>query len=255
MIQQKIYRAIKKGLNEALANLSVDDFDDVEFNYEGEKTEDIETHSGTDEYNLWKLIKNDFVDLGLPSGTLWAKCNLGANTPEEAGNYYAWGEIEPKQDYSWHTYKYGKASDELTKYTVDGFGKQQYSDDIDTLLPEDDAASVINSHMHIPTFDQIFELEDLPSEWIISNGICGRRFTGKNGNSIFIPARGYMDQKSLEGNHIPPSGCIWSNQRNNNTSHPRPYFSYYFGITNKGCGVSNDWRREGMNIRPVIDRK
>ena len=57
------------------------------------------------------------VDLGLPSGTIWAACNLGASSPEEYGNYYAWGETELKDYYSWDTYKFGK-EDNLTKYKI-----------------------------------------------------------------------------------------------------------------------------------------
>ena len=59
---------------------------------------------------------HEYVDLGLPSGTKWATCNVGATKPEEYGNYYAWGETEPKDYYDWSTYKYGSDYDELTKY-------------------------------------------------------------------------------------------------------------------------------------------
>ncbi|MBR6376052.1 MAG: hypothetical protein IKR91_07460, partial [Alloprevotella sp.] len=83
------------------------------------------------------------VDLGLPSGTLWADRNVGADKPEAYGSYFAWGETVPKSDYSWSTYKYGTADSELTKYCSESsYGKDGYTDKFIELELQDDAASV-----------------------------------------------------------------------------------------------------------------
>lgn len=71
------------------------------------------------------LDGHEWVDLGLPSGTLWATCNVGANSPEEYGDYFAWGETTPKSSYDWSTCKYGTDSHQLTKYCNDSdYGKK-----------------------------------------------------------------------------------------------------------------------------------
>ena len=123
--------------------------------------------------------KEDYVeqvDLGLPSGTIWAACNLGASSPEECGDYYAWGETEPKDKYSWNTYKFGTENN-LTKYN---------KEDKKTILdPEDDAAHVaLGGKWHIPTREQIQELLDnTTNEERELNGMKDRMITSKtNGN-------------------------------------------------------------------------
>ncbi len=96
----------------------------------------------------------DVVDLGLPSGVKWATCNLGAKNPWEYGKYYAWGETQTKDDYSWETYKYCKGSLEtLTKYCYDaGYGNESFTDNLTTLEAADDAATaVFGSYYSTPT--------------------------------------------------------------------------------------------------------
>ena len=87
---------------------------------------------------------HEYVDLGLPSGTLWATCNVGADTPESYGDYFAWGETEPKTTYDWSTYKYCVGEyDRLTKYCSDTtYGYNGFTDDLYVLQPSDDAATV-----------------------------------------------------------------------------------------------------------------
>ena len=94
--------------------------------------------------NSGTLNGHDFVDLGLPSGTLWATCNVGAEVPEGYGDYFAWGETEPKTVYDWTTYKYCNGdSDQLTKYCQEAiYGYDGYTDDLYDLQPSDDAATV-----------------------------------------------------------------------------------------------------------------
>jgi len=92
---------------------------------------------------------HEYVDLGLPSGTLWATCNVGATTPEGYGDYFAWGETTPKETYNWMTYKWGSGNEsdgwlyrELTKYCSDStYGLYGFHDNLTELLPEDDAAT------------------------------------------------------------------------------------------------------------------
>ena len=84
---------------------------------------------------------HEYVDLGLPSGTLWATCNVGANSPEEYGNHFAWGETTPKEFYSWGTYKWcNGTANSLTKYCYDS--KWGTVDNNIELVHEDDAAHV-----------------------------------------------------------------------------------------------------------------
>ena len=131
-----------------------------------------------------------YVDLGLPSGLLWATCNVGADTPEDYGYYFAWGETQPKSDYSWSTYQYGDGST-FTKYTG--------SDGLTTLLPEDDAATANwGSGWRMPTQAEWQELLNYTTHiWTTQNGVTGRLFTATNGNSLFLPAAGYRGGTSL----------------------------------------------------------
>ena len=99
---------------------------------------------------------HEYVDLGLPSGTKWATCNVGASKPQDYGNYYAWGETSTKETYKWSTYKYGTYDDDgdyskLTKYNT--------SDSKTTLDLSDDAAHVNwGGKWRMPTFEQLSEL-------------------------------------------------------------------------------------------------
>ena len=135
--------------------------------------------------------EHEYVDLGLPSGTLWATCNVGADTPEDYGDYFAWGETEPKEVYSWETYKWcNGTSNTLTKYCTDSsFGTVDSKTELD---PEDDAAYVNwGSLWRMPTLDQQKELIDNCTwTWTTQNGVNGQQVTGPNGNTMFLPAAG-----------------------------------------------------------------
>ena len=98
-----------------------------------------------------------WVDLGLPSGTRWATCNIGAEKPQDYGNYYAWGEVIQKSFYSWSTYKYGSDYDQLTKYC----NKSEYGvNDNKTVLELEDDAAYMNwgGKWRMPTDEQQTEL-------------------------------------------------------------------------------------------------
>ena len=136
------------------------------------------------------------IDLGLPSGLKWASCNVGAEKPEDYGNYYAWGEVVPKEEYEWSTYKYGIGEQQLTKYCNDAsYGDSGYKDEKTILDAEDDAAYVNwGNGWRMPTDAEWTELRS-NCVWATenNNGVVGFRVTSKtNGNSIFLPAAGYQ---------------------------------------------------------------
>ena len=145
----------------------------------------------------------EWVDLGLPSGLLWAKCNLGATTPEGYGNYYAWGETITKETYNWSTYRYANCSDynQLTKYCNNSnYGYNGFTDNLTTLQPSDDAATqVLGGGARIPTKAEWQELLDNTTvDWTtVNNNVKGRKFTAANGSSLFLPASGYRDGTEL----------------------------------------------------------
>ena len=157
----------------------------------------------------------DAIDLGLPSGLKWASFNLGASKPEEYGDYFAWGELDPyysSQDpltwkkgkeagYYWASYKWCMGSiDTMIKYCSNSiYGYNGFTDNKTVLDPEDDAASVnLGNKWRMPTDAEWTELMDQCSwTWTTISGVNGRKVTGPNGNSIFLPAAGYWDRTSL----------------------------------------------------------
>ena len=191
---------------------------------------------------------HEYVDLGLPSGLKWATCNVGANAPEDYGYYFAWGEVEPKTTYGWSTYKYGTNYDQLTKYcSKSNFGKDGFTDTKTVLDPEDDAAHVNwGGAWRMPTYDEFSELKkNCTWDWTTQNGVNGYKVTGPNGNSIFLPAAGYMYGGSLDG--AGSYGYYWSSSLY--TDYPSYAYSVYFR------SVYVDWdngnRYYGRSVRPV----
>lgn len=150
-----------------------------------------------------KLNGHEYVDLGLPSGTKWATCNVGASKPEGYGNYYAYGETTPKDSYTWKTYIYCKGSkNSLIKYCYDAnYGNNKFTDNLTTLQISDDAATANwGDGWRMPTDKEMQELIDnCNTTWTTRNGITGMLFTSKtNGKSIFLPAAGYRNDKELK---------------------------------------------------------
>ena len=196
--------------------------------------------------------EHEWVDLGLPSGTLWATCNVGANSPEEYGDYYAWGETEPKSDYSWSTYKYCKGTkDTMTKYCNNsGYGTV---DNKTELEPSDDAATVnwgadwqMPSHEH---FNELINSSYTTITWTSLNGKYGRKITSKsNGNSIFLPATGYRVGTKLSG--AGGDGCYWSR-----SLYTSSYSAYYLYFYSSYIGTGNGYRFHGQSVRPVRVKK
>ncbi len=202
-------------------------------------------------YAQWALCNlingHAWVDLGLRSGTLWATCNVGANKSDEYGDYFAWGETIPKDTYSWSTYKYCNGSyNTLTKYCNNcEFGNDGFTDALTTLETSDDAATANwGACWRMPTIEEMNELYNgCTHEWTTQNGVSGEKFTGPNGNSIFLPAAGSRCEGNLcfEGS----SGQYCSS-------------SFYTGYPsnawnlNSGLGKYHDSRCMGLSVRPVL---
>ena len=153
----------------------------------------------------------DWVDLGLPSGTIWATRNVGASAPEDYGDYFAWGETEPKDIYKWSTYKWGGYDSNgniyLTKYnTVSSYGIVDNKIELDA---SDDAACAYYPGGCMPSLEQIYELVNSCSwQWTQCNGVNGQLVTGPNGNTMFLPAAGCRWYDSLDGAGL--YGNYWS---------------------------------------------
>jgi len=190
-----------------------------------------------------------WVDLGLPSGTLWATCNVGASSPEDYGDYFAWGETAPKDYYNWSTYKWCNGSyTTLTKYcTRSDYGYNGFVDNKTELDPEDDAATVNwGPSWRMPTTEQQRELcEKCSSVWTTQNGVNGRLFTGPNGNTLFLPAAGGRWHESLD--NAGSSGYYWSRTLNSNG--PNGAFSLKF--SSGGVHWNIYGRYDGLSVRAV----
>ncbi len=196
-----------------------------------------------------------YVDLGLPSGTLWATCNVGAKNPWDYGDYFAWGETKPKDDYSWSTYKYANGwydKLKLTKYCNNSsYGNDGYTDNLTVLQPEDDAATVnMGSNWRMPTQAELQELYDnCDWEWTsyYNGGVSGYIVKSRNtSNSLFLPAAGYRFGGDLY--RAGSSGYYWSSSlpADGPDIGRRLYFDS--GYVNPG-----NWgtRLYGQSVRPV----
>ena len=208
------------------------------------------------------VTPSEAIDLGLPSGTLWASCNVGASSPEEYGDHFAWGETTPKGEYNWSTYKWMNAGQsswsQINKYTyADGQTSACWysngtfvGDGLTELLPADDAATANwGSGWQMPTIGQYEELinrEYTMTEWTTMNGVNGMKITSKsNGNSIFLPAAGYRYRTSLYD--AGSDGLYWS--RSLYTSYSDYARRLDFG--SGGYNTNDGYRDNGRSVRPV----
>ena len=183
------------------------------------------------------------VDLGL--SVKWASCNVGANKPEEYGDYFAWGEVKPKEDYDWSTYKHCRGSyDSMTKYcTSSSYG---IVDNKTVLDPSDDAATVNwGGSWRMPTRAEQDELrKKCKWTWTSQNGVKGYKVIGRNGNSIFLPAEGYMFEGTL--NKAGSYGGYWSSSLDTS-----PDFAYYVLFDSDLVDRYFSNRYYGLAVRPV----
>ncbi len=195
-----------------------------------------------------RVSKYKAVDLGL--SVKWATCNVGANSPEEYGDYFAWGEVKPKEQYGWSTYKYCKGtSGTMTKYCSNiVLGYKGFTDKKTVLDPEDDAATVNwGGAWRMPTHEEQEELRNnCRWKWTKQNGVKGYKVIGPNGNSIFLPAAGYMEEGTL--NDARSCGNYWSSSLY--TFHPILASDEEFDSDYVGWGLGNS-RNYGQSVRPV----
>ena len=217
---------------------------------EGEAT--ITAKAGEKTATCEVMVKNPVpagaVDLGL--SVYWATCNLGAAKPEDYGDYYAWGETEPKEDYSWSTYKWcNGSSSTLTKYnTRSSYGTV---DNKTVLEPEDDVAHVkLGGKWRMPTDAEWTELRTKCTwTWVTNyngSGINGRLVKATNGNSIFLPAAGYIDTDLYDAGSY---GDYWSSSLN--TGSQEGAWSIYF--SSDYVNRVGRYRYRGQPVRPVSE--
>ncbi len=184
------------------------------------------------------------IDLGLPSGTLWATCNVGANRPEEYGNAFAWGEIEPKLVYGVDNYKYGgRDLSKVTKYNNNH--ENGIVDNITKLNVSDDAACAHWSFgWQMPTLEDVDELiVNCKWYWKTLNDVQGCEVKGYNGNTIFIPIAGCMEgfkEKKDEGYY-------WTNSLVKKC----PFTAWCLNINTNIISRVLGLRIHGLYIRPV----
>ena len=173
----------------------------------------------------------DAVDLGLPSGTLWASMNLEASSPEETGGLFSWGGIVSRTSFLDFNYEFAiSGTDNYSKYVTDAdYGEPDYKSHLD---PEDDAAHVLlGQNWRIPTYDECKELiNECSWTWTTHNGVEGYEVASKtNGNSIFLPLS---------------SGYYTSSAYYSTTS-------YFLAFSSNAYAISGHYRFYGRNIRPV----
>lgn len=201
-----------------------------------------------------QIKEYEYVDLGLPSGLKWAKCNVGAEKETDYGYYFQWGDVEDHGNSAYRCtfYKHcNNTSYALTKYCNDS--SCGTVDNKFTLEPEDDAARAnMGGDWRMPTKDEIQELLDnTDSEWVEDykgSVVNGMKFTSKtNGNSIFIPAAGLCSDNLVDS--IGVYGYVWSSSLDTSRSD----YVWYLYFNSKNCYVSNYCRYGGRTVRGVMD--
>ncbi len=181
---------------------------------------------------------HEYVDLGL--SVKWATCNVGATSPEDYGDYFAWAEVEPKEFYVWSNYKYSIGETQMLKYSP----RIDHSTELDI----DDDVAIVNwgDSWRIPTYEELMELQtNCVWRWINKNGIEGYCIIGKNGNSIFLPAAGYKYEDNLESAGW--EGYYWASSLY--ISYPNSAYALYFD--SDYVSWYKNHRCYGQSIRPV----
>ena len=201
-------------------------------------------------YAQWKLFTPTYVDLGL--SVKWATCNVGATSPEGYGDYFAWGEIAPKDEYSWATYKYCKGSEtSLIKYnTSSDYGMV---DNKTTLEFTDDAARVNwGGKWRMPTTAEQDELRNNCTwTWTTQSGVNGYKVTSNtNGNSIFLPATGYRNGTYV-GN-VGSTGMYWSSSLDSSEPSRAGRLSFDSSVEGVNVNSKGPFRGCGRTVRAVF---
>lgn len=180
------------------------------------------------------------INLGLPSGTLWSCCNVGAGKPEDNGGYYAWGETWQKDTYTLTSYQYGNSYQDMVDIGSDISGSSQY----------DVARHYFGEEWCMPTSEQWSELLNYTTAtWMSQGGLSGYKLTGSNAGNIFLPAAGlYMgNDNNIKGY----GGYYWSS----NVSLLYPYMAWILMFSQKYMYVTDSadmgFRNNGLPVRPV----
>ena len=194
--------------------------------------------------------KVEYVDLGLPSGNLWATCNLGASSPEAYGDYYAWGEVEPKQKYTYPNHKWYKEGAPSL-----GFTKYNNEDGKLTLEDEDDAViQNLGNGWRTPTLADFRELTNQKLTTIKKttlNGVAGYQITSKkNGKSIFIPCAGFKQDKP-QTREISSSEEVAICMTNLRCIDYKVFNAWSFAFEQDRIGRYGKRRPDGISVRPV----
>ena len=222
-------------------------------------TENPRTLTMTENLTLTAEFDYAYVDLGL--SVKWAKCNVGADSVHHYGNYYAWGEVEPKEVYDWTTYKW-KTSEVsswkgINKYTVaDGQtegvwydGEGNFIGDNKTILDKEDDAAAVNmgGSWRMPTKAEQDELRtECTWTWTTLNDVNGYNVEGPNGNSIFLPAAGYRINSLYD---VESYGYFWSSSlRTGHSGH-----AHYLEFSSGGVSFDYYYRNQGRSVRGVIE--
>lgn len=223
------------------------------FRDEDDKDSDFTIGETVPDWDRYKKIETSYkyaVDLGLPSGTLWATMNVGANSPTDYGLYFAWGETQGYADastkaFNWSDYKFNPSGDGST------MSKYNATDGKTVLDIEDDAvAANWGGSWHMPTeaqFQELLNTANCTNAWTTVDGVNGRLFTSvTNGNTLFIPAAGNAYNGSMYG--VGFDGYVWSSSLySSNVSGGR---FLYFGSNN--VSVVDDDRCCGWSVRGVV---
>ncbi|MBQ2907871.1 MAG: DUF1566 domain-containing protein [Bacteroidales bacterium] len=200
--------------------------DEISFTTEEEEEEGCEPDG--------EIAGHYYVDLGLPSGVKWATCNVGASSPEDYGDYFAWGETSPKAEYSWeNSVTNGEQMSDIS-------GDAQY----------DAATANWGGSWRMPTKEQMEELvEHCEWEWTQVNGVNGAKVIGPNGSCIFLPAAGFRDRSSLF--HDGYDGFYWSSTPYDYYYDLNYAYNLYFITGDEDVNLS--YRYYGLTVRPITE--
>jgi len=233
----------------------------------GSKFADVKTNAKSFINTLYNSYDNtiggndqttyEYVDLGL--SVYWATCNVGAENPEEYGDYYAWGETETKNEYSWSTYKYCKGSVySMTKYcSRSDYGYNDYTDNLTILEINDDIAhSKWGGGWRLPTLEDYKELyNNCTWTYTTLNGVEGFRITsnksGYTDRSIFLPTTGFKGQST---NYSLIEGYSYYMLSDLNTSYPSDGYSIRLGAREGNYGYGSIPRYSGLAVRPIMPK-
>ena len=192
------------------------------------------------------LNGHEWVNLGLPSGTCWATCNVGATYPEGYGNYYAWGEVTAKTIYDWNYYRYCNGSaTTFTKYCDNStYGSNGFTDNLTVLEAGDDVATANwGDGWRMPTQEEMQELLENCYRTFTDNGLL---LMGRNGNTIFLPYAGHRYETQLY--QAGDEGGYWTS-----TLGDYPPYAASFNFSPSSLYIYDIYRFYGMSVRAVCN--